>query len=225
MLRLARCSRRNGWRPFRRHGVTLGAVISILLAAPIAAAAEAPDEGSSLDTLADYGSVFDEPAPPLRKLGLMFDFGTMDGGMMSLVYRPMQWLRFHVGGGTNFAAPGVRVGAVVNPLRDSGWAVSLDGGHFYPGNVNGVFQAFAGDDYDDTRLLDHFDYDFVNLQVGWEVERGGLMFFARGGVGLLVTQLPADDLARVKRVSSLVDPDGSVEAFLPSLKIGIIGFL
>jgi len=149
----------------------------------------------------------------------------MDGGMMSLVYRPMPWLRFHAGGGTNFAAPGIRVGAVVNPLRNSGWAVSLDGGHFYPGNVNGVFQAFAGSDYDDSHLLEHFDYNFVNLQVGWEVERNDLMFFARGGVGLLVTQLPTDDLNRVRNLSSLVDPDGSVEAFLPSLKVGIIGFL
>jgi hypothetical protein len=224
MLRLARCSRRNGRRHFRRHGVMLGALTAIVLGAPIAAAAT-PREGSSLDTTDDHGSVFDETAPQLRKLGLMFDFGTMDGGMMSLVYRPAQWLRFHVGGGTNFAAPGVRAGAVVNPFRNSGWAVSLDGGHFYPGNVNGVFQAFAGNDYDDSHLLEHFDYDYVNLQVGWEVERGGLMFFARGGVGLLVTQLPADDLDRVRHLSSLVDPDGSVEAFLPSLKIGIIGFL
>jgi hypothetical protein len=223
MQRLATRSRRNRRRPLRRYGVTLGVLSAIVLAAPIAAAG--PEEGSSLDTLAGYGSVFDEPPPPLRKLGLMFDFGTMEGGMMSLVYRPAPWLRFHAGGGTNFAAPGVRVGAVANPLRDSGWAVSLEGGHFYPGDVNGVFQAFAGSDYDDSRALEHFDYNYVNLQVGWEVERGGLMFFARGGVGLLVTQLPMEDLERVRHVSSLVDPDGSVEAFLPSLKIGIIGFL
>jgi hypothetical protein len=224
MMRLVRCSHRNGRSSLRRLGVALGALASLAVAAPVAAASTA-NEAASLDTMAHYENVFDEPISPFHKLGLMFDFGTMDGGMMSLVYRPLQWMRFHVGGGTNFAAPGVRVGAVVNPFRNSGWALSLDGGHFYPGNINGVFQAFAGTDYDDSHLLEHFDYDYVNLQVGWEVERGGLMFFARGGVGLLVTQLPADDLARVKHLSSFVDPDGSVEALLPSLKIGIIGFL
>jgi hypothetical protein len=171
------------------------------------------------------GSVFDEPARPLRKLGLMFDLGTMDGAMMTLVYRPLPWLRVHGGGGTNGAGPGVRIGTVVSPFRNSGWSFSADGGHFFPGNVNGLFAAFAGSDYDDSHLLEHFDYDFVNLQAGWEVERGDLMFFARGGVGLLWTQLPSDDLARIRNLSSFVDSDGSVEALLPSLKIGIIGFL
>jgi hypothetical protein len=39
------------------------------------------------------------------------------------------------------------------------------------------------------------------------------------------TQLPEQGLNRVENLSSLVDPDGSVEAFVPSLKIGLIGFL
>jgi hypothetical protein len=39
------------------------------------------------------------------------------------------------------------------------------------------------------------------------------------------SQLPADGLARVHNLSSLVDPDGSVEAFLPSIQLGFIGFL
>jgi hypothetical protein len=52
------------------------------------------------------------------------------------------------------------------------------------------------------------------------------MFFARGGVGMLWTRLPSDDLARISNLSSFVDPeDGSVEALLPTLSLGIIGFL
>jgi hypothetical protein len=218
----------------------LGALSALSLAAPLASS-ETLNQG--IDTRGDTreadaqasearygdspysGSVFDEPTRPLRKLGLMFDLGTMDGAMMALVYRPLPWLRVHGGGGTNGAGPGVRAGTVVSPFRNSGWSFSADGGHFFPGNVNGLFAAFAGSDYDDSHLLEHFDYDFVNLQAGWEVERGGLMFFARGGVGLLWTQLPADDLARIRNLSSFVDPDGSVEALLPSLKVGIIGFL
>ena len=144
---------------------------------------------------------------------------------MSLVYRPVPWLRVHAGAGSNGASPGVKLGAVVAPWESSGWSFSLDGGHFFPGDVNGLFAAFAGDDYDDSHLLEHFDYDFVKLQAGWEVEQGDLLFFVRGGVGFAWTQLPADDLSRISKLSSLVDPDGSVEAFLPSIQLGFIGFL
>jgi hypothetical protein len=181
--------------------------------------------GDSLDAGPDDGSLFEVPPPPPRRLGLMFDLGTMDGAMMSLVYRPLPVIRFYAGGGTNGASPGIRAGAAAMPFRDSGWSFSLDGGHFFPGNVNGLFAAFAGSDYDDSHLLEHFDYNYVNLQVGWDVERGDLLFFARGGVGLLWTRLPSENLGRINNLSSMVDPDGSVEALLPSLKVGIIGFL
>jgi hypothetical protein len=200
--------------------------LAVSLSVPLSASpALARDTDDAVDSGLYTGSLFDEPAPRLRKLGLMFDLGTLDGGMMSLVYRPLSYLRFHGGGGTNGAGPGVRVGAALQPVRDSGWSVSLDGGHFFPGNVNGVFATFAGSDYDDSHLLEHFDYDFVNLQAGWEVERGDLLFFARAGVGFLWTDLPSENLGRVRNLSGFVDPDGSVEALLPSLKVGIIGFL
>jgi hypothetical protein len=209
----------------RRSSPGVAAVVSALAVTLAAWPARAREPNESVDTGRVAGSVFDEPAPRLRKLGLMFDLGTLDGGMMSLVYRPLPYLRFHGGGGTNGAGPGVRVGAALQPLRNSGWSLSLDGGHFFPGNVNGVFAAFAGSDYDDSHLLEHFDYDFVNLQAGWEVERNDLLFFARAGVGFLWTELPSENLGRIRNLSGFVDPDGSVEALLPSLKVGIIGFL
>jgi len=159
-----------------------------------------------------------------HSLGLMFDLGTLDGGMLSLVYRPAPWLRLHAGGGTNGASPGVRAGAVV-PLA-KGWGISLEGGHFFPGDLNGLFSAFAGSDYDDSHLLDSFDYDFANLQLGWELERNDLVFFVRAGVGYVWSRLPAEeDLSRIDNLSPLVDADGSVEVFMPSLKLGFIGFL
>lgn len=210
--------------PGRRGVPRVAAIVSALAACLAAAPTHAREANEAVDT-GYSGSVFDEPAPRLRKLGLMFDLGTLDGGMMSLVYRPLPYLRFHGGGGTNGAGPGVRLGAALQPLRNSGWSLSLEGGHFFPGNVNGVFAAFAGSDYDDSHLLEHFDYDFVNLQAGWEVERNDLLFFARAGVGFLWTDVPSDNLARVRNLSGFVDPDGSVEALLPSLKVGIIGFL
>ncbi len=198
--------------------LTASLATSLALGAPLS-----PGESSPGISSAD--ALFEPAAPPvLRRLGLMFDLGTIDGGMLSLVYRPTPWLRVHGGGGTNGASPGVRVGAAVSPFR-SGASLGLEGGHFFPGDINGVLATFAGSSYDDSHLLEHFDYNFVNLQVGWEVEQAGLLFFVRGGVGLLWSQLPPEGLARVENLSPLVDSDGSVEVLLPSLKLGFVGFL
>jgi hypothetical protein len=156
----------------------------------------------------------------------MFDLGSVDGGMLSLVYRPSPWLRMYGGAGSNTAAPGLRFGAAVSPflhLREL--AFNLDGGHFFPGDVNGIFAAVGGSRFDDNRVLEHFDYNFVNLQAGWEIERAGLMFFVRGGVAFVWTQLPAEGVAEIRHLSPLIDRDGNVEAFLPSIRIGLIGFL
>jgi hypothetical protein len=206
--------------------VALGAALA--LGGPLAAA-----QTESAQT--DSGS---EPAAPaldplgqplsdhLPRLGLMFDLGSVDGGMLSLVYRPSPWLRVYGGGGSNTAAPGLRFGAAVSPflhLREL--AFNLDGGHFFPGDVNGIFAAVAGSRFDDNRVLEHFDYNFVNLQAGWEIERAGLMFFVRGGVAFVWTQLPAEGVAEIRHLSPLIDRDGNVEAFLPSIRIGLIGFL
>jgi hypothetical protein len=159
-----------------------------------------------------------------RQLGLMFDFGSLDGAMLSVVYRPLPWLRTYGGGGTNGAAPGVRLGASVTPFHQKNWALNLDGGHFFQGDVNGIFSAIAGAGYISSQALEHFDYDFVDLQGGWEAESNGLMFFVRGGVGFVWSQIPPEGLSHLRHVSSLVAADGSVQAFLPSLRVGLIGF-
>jgi hypothetical protein len=204
--------------------VVLGASIG-LFAEPACARASAEGEPRLTGAgRAEFGSgTVDAPPRGPRSVGLMFDLGTLDGGMLSLVYRPLSWLRLHGGAGTNGAGPGIRAGAVVPFSR--GWGVSLEGGHFFPGNLNGVFSAFAGPEYDDSHLLESVSYDFANVQLGWEIERSDLVFFVRAGVGYVWSQLPAEGLASVENLSSLVDPDGSVEVLLPSLKLGFIGFL
>jgi hypothetical protein len=156
------------------------------------------------------------------QLGLMFDLGTIDGAMMSLVYRPLPWLRFQGGAGTNSASPGFRVGVVALPFRHAP-AMSFEGGHFFEGDINGIVSALSG--YHGSSLLERFDYNFVNLQLGWEVERGGLLFFARGGLGFMWTQLPAEAVADAGSAATHVDPDGSVRLFMPTLKVGFIGFM
>jgi hypothetical protein len=207
------------WMHLKQLGAGLALCMAVLLTS-------SPSFAAPLEPADDEFDPLGEPTRDrLSRLGLMFDLGTVDGGMLSLVYRPARWVRFHGGGGTNGAAPGLRAGLSVAPLPQRGFALSLDGGHFFPGDINGIFSAFAGSSYDDSRLLEDFDYDFVNLQAGWEVERSGLLFFVRGGVAFVWAQVPTGGLTQIRNLSSLVDPDGSVEAFLPSLRIGLIGFL
>jgi len=203
--------------------LALGAGLGLLLSTSLAAARS--DASNNSQTVANTDPLGEPYNDRLRHLGLMFDLGSVDGGMLSLVYRPSPWLRFYGGAGSNGAAPGVRLGAALSPFRWRGVALNLDGGHFFPGDVNGIFSAIVGSRYDDSRVLEHFDYNFMNLQAGWEIERAGLMFFVRGGVAFVWSQLPAEGLSGLRNRSPLVDPDGSIEAFLPSVRIGLIGFL
>jgi hypothetical protein len=213
----------------RPLSLSVAACGAALLTATASSAATTDVAANGAATEAAAATSFDPLGEPVTdrpsRLGLMFDLGTVDGGMLSLVYRPLPWLRVYGGGGTNGASPGVRGGVSVAPLRQRGFALNLDGGHFFPGDINGIFSAFAGASYNDSRLLEEFDYHFVNLQAGWEVERSGLMFFVRGGVAFVWSQVPTDGLSQIRNLSALVDPDGSVEAFLPSLRVGLIGFL
>ena len=113
-----------------RRAAASAALAAGVLGAPWAAA-QSLDAANPTPSSAQDIEAYGEPAPTrFRHLGLMFDLGTLNGGMLSLVYRPSPWLRMYGGAGTNGAAPGLRAGAAVLPFR-RGFGVSLDGGHFF----------------------------------------------------------------------------------------------
>ena len=206
-------------RGARCRGVSLALVSAALLlqraAYPDLPVFEPLDDGSS-------------KPPPLRPVGLMFDVGSSDGGMMSLVVRPRTWLRAHAGGGSNGMAPGIRTGIVVLPWGP-GPALALEAGHYFEGNLNGLMQMLIGPSYRSVENLEHFDYDFVNLHAGMEVERAGVMFFAHGGLTYLWTRLDARETAFLQARPTPSGPlqvQGNVAwVLMPSLKIGFVGFL
>jgi hypothetical protein len=200
----------------RRCGAVPGSLLALCVALPAAAA----EQSSQPADVLEYGS--GTAKPMLRRFGLMFDVGTLDGGMLSLVYRPAPWLRLHGGGGTNSASPGVRAGATWLPFG-AGSSLSLDGGHFFEGDVNGIVRAITG--YSGSTVLERFDYNFLNLQAGIEVDKGDLLFFARGGVAYVWSQIPEDEVASANRGIANISPDGSLWFVMPSLKLGFIGFL
>ena len=173
-------------------------------------------------------SVFEEEedadvAARRKHWGLMFDLGSMHGGMLSLAYRPAPWLRLHAGAGTNAVSAGYRAGFTVKK-PGTGPSLNIEGGHFLPGDMNGLLKILVGTGYRANSRLEDFDYDFVNLHAGWEVESGALTFFARGGATVLWTRLPALP-GPGQDVASL---DGATEPFwlvLPSVAFGFVGFL
>ena len=183
------------------------ALCAFALLHPGSAAASEPQEATSSD----------EEAPPApRRLGLMFDVGSIEGGMLSLSARPTHYLRLEAGAGSNAVSPGFRLGIVALPFGS--WPTfSLSGGHFFEGDINGIARAFSVGGYTPNPRLEHFDYDFTSLQLGWQKEAAGLLFFAQAGASLLWTDLPS-----ASNVSNGTEPFWLV---LPSLRLGFIGFL
>jgi hypothetical protein len=106
----------------------------------------------------------------------------------------------------------------------SGPSLNIEGGHFLPGDMNGLLKILVGTGYRANSRLEDFDYDFVNLHAGWEIESGALTFFARGGASVLWTRLPAlpEPGADSATLGSETEPFWLV---LPSVAFGFVGFL
>src|SRR5690349_2181878 len=79
--------------------------------------------------------------PPL--LGVMMDAGLPDGANASLVFRPLSWLRAHGGGGHNMVSVGVRGGVTLLPFG-SGPSATIEAGHYFDGDANGLARRWAG---------------------------------------------------------------------------------
>jgi hypothetical protein len=224
-------------RPGVRLGVMGSSLLGVLaLAAPASAAQEpervdatapsttVPASNEATLPLDAYADDDDPDRVRRRHWGLMFDLGSMHGGMLSLAYRPAPWLRLHAGAGTNAVSPGYRAGFTLVKPGATGPSLNIEAGHFLPGDMNGLLKILVGTGYRANSRLEDFDYDFVNLHAGWEIESGALTFFARGGASVLWTRLPAlpEAGADVATLGTETEPFWLV---LPSVAFGFVGFL
>jgi hypothetical protein len=223
-------------RAFGVAALLIGIGGSVLVGALVVAApAHAADEPEGVHGPAPAGGAVtlpidsavdednDEHAARRKHWGLMFDLGSMHGGMLSLVYRPAPWLRLHAGAGTNAVSPGYRAGVTLAKVG-TGPSLNIEAGHFLPGDMNGLLKILVGTGYRANSRLEDFDYDFVNLHAGWDIETGALTFFARGGASVLWTRLPAlpEAGAEVSTLGTETEPFWLV---LPSVAFGFVGFL
>lgn len=171
-------------------------------------------------------------APPAEDrfpviLGVMADAGVPDGAMGALQVRPLDWLRLHLGAGTNTVSLGYRLGATVIPF---GWgpSLSLEAGHFRDGNANGLVRSVVGYNDEVKSLFDRVGYTFYNAQLGFELGRGNFQFFIHGGFSFLRATLPGAAEALMKS-SANNDPsttitlrqDPIVRVWTPSVKLGV----
>jgi hypothetical protein len=200
-----------------------------LLALALAPAATARAAGS------DPSSVATTPlaapaARPLPLVGVMLDAGVPDGATASLVLRPMSWLRAEAGGGYNLVSKSVRGGLSLIPFG-SGPSATIEAGHYFEGDANGLARKLAGAGFEDNALLQRVGYDFVNAHLGIEMGARRVTFFIHGGMSYVRAKVHNINAAIEQEMPSgggttvSFNQDPIVRAFIPSVKLGLIVYL
>jgi hypothetical protein len=170
--------------------------------------------------------------PTLPAVGVMADIGLPDGAGASLVYRPAKWLRVTGGGTYNMISSGLRAGASLLPF---GWGPSLtvEGGHYFDGDANGLIRKFAGASYQSNAVLERVGYDYANAHLGLDLGYRRVTFFIHGGMSFIrasvhnIDQAIRSDAGSSSSSSTTVSvkQDPIIRAFTPSAKLGLIVYL
>jgi hypothetical protein len=164
----------------------------------------------------------------------MADAGLPDGVNGALVLRPMRWLRGHVGGGYNMISSGVRAGVTLAPFG-SGPSLTVEGGHYFDGNANGLGRKLAGASYEDSALLERVGYDYANAHLGLELGYRRVTFYIHAGMSYMRARVHNFDSVVASQASANgLDPSGTeisikqdpiVRVVTPSAKLGLIVYL
>jgi hypothetical protein len=176
------------------------------------------------------------PAPAsktLPRLGVMADAGLPDGATASLVYRPASWVRVHAGGGYNLISSSVRGGFSLIPF---GWgpSLTLEAGHYFDGNANGLARKFAGSSFKDSAILERVGYDFGNAHLGFEAGYRRVAFYLHAGMSYVrgtvhnvdqALQATANGSGLSASSEVSVPKDPVLKAVVPSAKLGLIVYL
>ncbi len=158
-----------------------------------------------------------------KLIGLMVDLGLPDGASVSLVARPLCWLRLHAGASHNTVNFGIRGGATVgtcfsvfNPT------LTLEAGHFFEGDANKIARTISGNADLDVPVFRRFGYSYANAQVGAEFGFETFTFYLRGGMSVLQTRI---HLAEASVEGELGLSDMNVRGYGVSAKLGMIFYL
>lgn len=178
---------------------------------------------------ADEPEVESEPA--LKHLGLALQTGLPDGATASVVYRPWSWLRTHLGAGYNMISPSVQGGFALIPF---GWgpSLTLEAGHYFEGDANGLARKMAGSNFENTALLERIGYDYANGHLGLELGEETFTFFIHGGMSYIGTQVNGINAAlqdatqmEMSTTELKIGAAPKIRAFVPSMKLGLIVYV
>jgi hypothetical protein len=193
-------------------------------------AAASTDAASAAPISIDRG-LDTAPLPKLPAIGVMADVGLPDGAGASLVVRPAKWLRLTGGGTYNMISSGLRAGASLLPF---GWgpSLSLEGGHYFDGDANGLIRRFAGASYQSNAVLERVGYDYANAHLGLDLGLRRVTFFIHAGFSYIRATVHNVDSAIQSQMSSdsssttlTINKDPVIRAITPSAKLGLIVYL
>jgi hypothetical protein len=161
-------------------------------------------------------------------IGLGIDGGAPGGGGLTLLVRPLWWLRLNGGLAYNVAGFGFRGGITLAP---GDWAITptlnLDAGRYLSGDFN-KFVTIS--DPNVRSLLSKTRYTFATAQIGLEMgSQRRFSFYLRGGVTYLVTSLSGSDLVAIANGNSSGATwnaqSGKVSAIAPCASLGFNIFI
>ena len=126
-------------------------------------------------------------------IGLGIDAGAPAGAGLTLLVRPLWWLRLNAGAAYNVGGFGFRGGITLSPGQ---WAITptlnLDAGRYLSGDVN---KFVTVSDPNARALLGRATYTFATAQLGLEFgSQRWFSFYLRGGLTYVISTLSGADL-------------------------------
>jgi hypothetical protein len=159
-------------------------------------------------------------------LGLKLDGGVPDGAGLSLLVRPLSFLRFEAGATTDLAAPGARGGITVSVPWYISPSLTAEAGHQFPGDMNGVIARFSGTN-PALSVLRRFSYSYANLHAGLEFGNPNrVMFTIHAGYSYFVSTTDGLSATLNKENSQLSSQgEATVRVWAPSAKVGLLFYI
>ena len=206
--------------------------VAAAVAAPGALAAAGP---ASLTPVAPSASLdgggagIPTVAPERRErrrhvLGLSIDGGVPDFAGVTLLYRPVPYVRLGAGLLYDYAGFGVRGGVSLLPYWFVAPSLNLEAGHFFEANVGQKLSRFVKFDDNVQPLLSHISYTFVNAQLGLELGHPDwFVFFLRAGLTRLWADAPGSSQFQSSDSSATLH-DVTLRTQFPSAKLGFMFF-
>lgn len=167
-----------------------------------------------------------EPPSGDTVIGLGIDAGFPGGGGLSLLVRPLWWLRFNGGLAYNYVGLGYRGGISLAPCFCAVTpTLNLDAGHYVNGDWTKVSNVT---DPNAHALLSHVSYTFATAQLGLELgSQRWFNFYLRGGLAYFETGFSGSDLTSLAQGKIASDPsttykvgDGKLKSVAPCVSLG-----